>query len=170
MLLQRQFDATLAFGLQGQPAQQLMALTVIYPLVALQGKMVTVFPGGQPDLMQRLLPVNDKLDAVLKGQVHDAAHGFTFNVFTAFINTCLNMLINGIRQSMKFTVVHCPLPIAFENVNAIIRALNHIHSHTMNKFKLTALVALVLGLSACGLKGPLTLPETEQQPTQVEQS
>ncbi|WP_107851006.1 LPS translocon maturation chaperone LptM [Oceanimonas marisflavi] len=40
----------------------------------------------------------------------------------------------------------------------------------MNKFKLTALVALVLSLSACGLKGPLTLPESEPQPTQVEQS
>jgi hypothetical protein len=69
------------------------------------------------------------------------------------------MLVNGVRQGMEFTVVHRPLPIAFENLNAIIRALNHIHSHTMNKFKLTALVALALSLAGCGLKGPLTLPE-----------
>lgn len=40
----------------------------------------------------------------------------------------------------------------------------------MNKFKLTALVVLALSLAGCGLKGPLTLPEAGQQPTQVEQS
>ncbi|MGO1247463.1 MAG: LPS translocon maturation chaperone LptM [Oceanisphaera sp.] len=40
----------------------------------------------------------------------------------------------------------------------------------MNIFKLTALVALCLGLLACGLKGPLTLPEPEQQQPQTEQS
>ncbi|WP_298721265.1 lipoprotein [Oceanisphaera sediminis] len=40
----------------------------------------------------------------------------------------------------------------------------------MNIFKLTALVALFLSLAACGLKGPLTLPDTEQQQPRVEQS
>ncbi|GAA3709247.1 hypothetical protein GCM10022421_15440 [Oceanisphaera sediminis] len=71
---------------------------------------------------------------------------------------------------MELTVFHRPLPIAFENVNAIIRAWKHIHSHPMNIFKLTALVALFLSLAACGLKGPLTLPDTEQQQPRVEQS
>ncbi|MBM7456241.1 putative small lipoprotein YifL [Oceanisphaera litoralis] len=40
----------------------------------------------------------------------------------------------------------------------------------MNIFKLTALVALCLSLAACGLKGPLTLPDTEQKQPRVEQS
>ncbi|WP_445395203.1 LPS translocon maturation chaperone LptM [Zobellella sp. An-6] len=40
----------------------------------------------------------------------------------------------------------------------------------MNKFKLTALVALALSLAGCGLKGPLTLPDAEQERPQVEQS
>ncbi|WP_158260080.1 LPS translocon maturation chaperone LptM [Zobellella endophytica] len=40
----------------------------------------------------------------------------------------------------------------------------------MNKFKLTALVALALSLAGCGLKGPLTLPEAQQEQPRVEQS
>ncbi|WP_243454254.1 LPS translocon maturation chaperone LptM [Oceanisphaera pacifica] len=40
----------------------------------------------------------------------------------------------------------------------------------MNIFKLTALVALCLSLLACGLKGPLTLPEAESPQPQTQQS
>ncbi|AEY00242.1 hypothetical protein GU3_02425 [Oceanimonas sp. GK1] len=68
--------------------------------------MVAVFTGSQPDLVQRLLAVNHELDPVLKGQVHHAAHGFTFNVFAAVVDTCLDMLVNGVRQSVEFAVVH----------------------------------------------------------------
>ncbi|WP_413641415.1 LPS translocon maturation chaperone LptM [Oceanisphaera sp. IT1-181] len=71
---------------------------------------------------------------------------------------------------MKLTVFHDPLPIAFENMNEIIRAWKHIHSHPMKILKLTTLMALCLSLSACGLKGPLTLPETQANPPHVEQS
>ncbi|GAA3542515.1 hypothetical protein GCM10022394_23050 [Zobellella aerophila] len=85
------------------------------------------------------------------------------------IDAFFYMLINGVRQGMEFTVVHRPLPIAFENLNAIIRAWNHIHSHMMHKIKLTVLAALALTLAGCGLKGPLTLPQAEQNSTQVAQ-
>ncbi|MGO4999954.1 LPS translocon maturation chaperone LptM [Oceanisphaera sp. W20_SRM_FM3] len=71
---------------------------------------------------------------------------------------------------MKLTVFHDLLPIAFENMNEIIRVCKHKHSHPMKIFKLTTLIALCLSLSACGLKGPLTLPETEQQPSHLKQS
>ncbi|MFD1009471.1 LPS translocon maturation chaperone LptM [Oceanisphaera ostreae] len=40
----------------------------------------------------------------------------------------------------------------------------------MNIFKLTALITLCLSLLACGLKGPLTLPEPEQQQSKTKQS
>ncbi|WP_408634958.1 LPS translocon maturation chaperone LptM [Oceanisphaera avium] len=80
------------------------------------------------------------------------------------------MLINGVSQGMKLTVFHDLLPIAFENMNEIIRAWKHFYSYLMNLLKLTTLLALCLSLSACGLKGPLTLPQTSENPSHVEQS
>ncbi len=81
--------------------------------------MIAALFGCQPHLVQRLLTVNNDLTAVLKAEGQHAAVDFAVDIAVAVpaIEAFFNGEPQGVSQAMKFTVVHCFIPLLSDSAS-----------------------------------------------------
>ncbi|EON87174.1 hypothetical protein PLESHI_17022 [Plesiomonas shigelloides 302-73] len=79
--------------------------------------------GGDPDLMQWLLAVENDFAVVLKGQGHHPALGVIIDIGIDRIKFLFQRQPDGVCGLMKFSVIHGGYPIAFHDRAAIIEVL-----------------------------------------------
>jgi predicted small lipoprotein YifL len=105
-------------------------------------------PGGQPDLVQRLLQVDDDLAAVCKDQRHHAADTLVVDVgiglLVDLVATAFDRSKHRLRLVHEFKVGHYNFTMSIAPFQILVRAI--------------VLVASAAALLGCGQKGALVLP------------
>ena len=95
------------------------------------------------------MAVNDDLAAVGHLDFENAFRNHRkIKISVAAFKTGFDALQRGIGQGAEFTVVHPVLPFFIY------------HSNAMRRFATLTVLLPLLALSACGTRGPLTLPPT----------